>query len=425
LKHEEGEERHVGDSAFRIVKDNLDAYPLSSSSNKWDDVELLLHYGLERSMQVEPEDYALMIARNNVIQTPSDEYKLLELCFEKLRSPAVFCMSSAALSAFSAARPTALVLDLGAAATTVTPVIDGYALRKASVQSAIGGELLDHLMYYYISHELKLSLNPWYHRKPSQSPAQAQKVRASYQMLHIFDIVRDVKAWMCFIPAMAGMSSHGAAELSLPPAYELPDGALLPASYTLSTLPEQLYFPATRQPGTQAFVQAFASQQLRQASYCYYTHHSIDLVSANPAANTTTTTTSATSSTAGDVSSGRKRGRDALISPEQESLAELVANCLAETDADFRRDLAGNLLLVGGGAALAGLDKRLYRELQDALPSHVKVKLASNLAIERRHSAWIGGSIVSICGSFHQLWASRQEYEEQGAQRIVASRFLH
>lgn len=46
------------------------------------------------------------------------------------------------------------------------------------------------------------------------------------------------------------------------------------------------------------------------------------------------------------------------------------------------------------------------------------------LPLERQHAAWVGGSILGICGSFQQLWLTRGEYEEQGAHR-AAQRFDH
>lgn len=46
------------------------------------------------------------------------------------------------------------------------------------------------------------------------------------------------------------------------------------------------------------------------------------------------------------------------------------------------------------------------------------------LPIERHHAAWVGGSILGICGSFQQLWVSKSEYEELGAHR-AALRFDH
>lgn len=39
----------------------------------------------------------------------------------------------------------------------------------------------------------------------------------------------------------------------------------------------------------------------------------------------------------------------------------------------------------------------------------------SLLALERQHAAWLGGSILGICGSFQQLWISREEYQEHGS----------
>ncbi|RYG96922.1 hypothetical protein EON65_53660 [archaeon] len=62
-----------------------------------------------------------------------------------------------------------------------------------------------------------------------------------------------------------------------------------------------------------------------------------------------------------------------------------------------------------------------------AIISHVftQVKLVGNLPVERLNGAWIGGSVLSICGSFHQLWVSKQQYEEQGVNRLQATKFIH
>jgi actin-related protein len=44
--------------------------------------------------------------------------------------------------------------------------------------------------------------------------------------------------------------------------------------------------------------------------------------------------------------------------------------------------------------------------------------------MERHHAAWIGGSVLSICGSFEQLWVSKQEYDEVG-KNIASDRFIY
>ena len=74
---------------------------------------------------------------------------------------------------------------------------------------------------------------------------------------------------------------------------------------------------------------------------------------------------------------------------------------------------------MGGGAATKGLKERLDRELQMNAPPSVKLRVVSPAtAAERRHSAWLGGSILSSLGSFQQMWMSKQEYEEHGANLV-------
>jgi len=52
----------------------------------------------------------------------------------------------------------------------------------------------------------------------------------------------------------------------------------------------------------------------------------------------------------------------------------------------------------------------------------VKIKIqAAGLTSERRFGSWIGGSILGSLGTFHQMWISKSEYEEHGA-NIVEKR---
>jgi len=42
--------------------------------------------------------------------------------------------------------------------------------------------------------------------------------------------------------------------------------------------------------------------------------------------------------------------------------------------------------------------------------------------LERKFGVWIGGSILASLGSFHQMWVSKAEYQEQGA-ALLAKKF--
>ena len=67
------------------------------------------------------------------------------------------------------------------------------------------------------------------------------------------------------------------------------------------------------------------------------------------------------------------------------------------------------------------LTDRLHWRLNQLVPQmSMKVKLiAPTTPQERRFAVWIGGSILASLGSFQQLWMSKAEYEEQGAQGIL------
>jgi actin-related protein len=58
-------------------------------------------------------------------------------------------------------------------------------------------------------------------------------------------------------------------------------------------------------------------------------------------------------------------------------------------------------------------------KMMEFLSLFMQVKLVTALAAEKSHAAWIGGSILGICGSFQQLWLTKADYEELGAQRAA------
>jgi len=76
------------------------------------------------------------------------------------------------------------------------------------------------------------------------------------------------------------------------------------------------------------------------------------------------------------------------------------------------------LLPLGGSSLFPGLNERIYNELALKVSQHKVKVVAPHVAIERRFSAWIGGSILASLGTFHQLWMSKKEYEESGASLV-------
>ena len=68
--------------------------------------------------------------------------KLIELAFEKYQVPGFFLGRTPVLSSFAAGKSTALVIDVGAATTSVIPVHDGYILKKGIQHQALAGDFI-------------------------------------------------------------------------------------------------------------------------------------------------------------------------------------------------------------------------------------------------------------------------------------------
>ena len=101
--------------------------------------------------------------------------------------------------------------------------------------------------------------------------------------------------------------------------------------------------------------------------------------------------------------------------PEQSAtIVSLVKQSISQVDVDIRPQILMNVVLVGGSSLIDGLPQRLHDELTRMYPS-TRVRItASSIPVERKFASWIGGSIMSSLGSFHQMWISKKEYDEHG-----------
>eukprot|EP01101_Sappina_pedata_P000707 TRINITY_DN1089_c0_g1_i1.p2 TRINITY_DN1089_c0_g1~~TRINITY_DN1089_c0_g1_i1.p2 ORF type:complete len:377 (-),score=106.92 TRINITY_DN1089_c0_g1_i1:36-1139(-) len=105
----------------------------------------------------------------------------------------------------------------------------------------------------------------------------------------------------------------------------------------------------------------------------------------------------------------------ALVGIHSPGVHQLVDRCLTQCDIDMRRDLAHSIVCGGGNTMLAGMKERLTRELRAINPTK---RIGVCTPPERTYSAWIGGSILCSLSAFQQMWISRDEYDEKGAQIV-------
>ena len=97
-----------------------------------------------------------------------------------------------------------------------------------------------------------------------------------------------------------------------------------------------------------------------------------------------------------------------------QTILGMVATAINNIDADVRANILEKVIFTGGGTLCAGAPDRLTYELQNMFPqARVRVSAPMN-SVERKCAGWIGGSIIASLGSFHQMWVSKKEYEENG-----------
>ena len=72
--------------------------------------------------------------------------RICELLFEHFAAKSVCMASSAFLAGLATGSSTALIVDIGASGTTVTPVEEGYPLNECAVHNGVGGDALDAAM---------------------------------------------------------------------------------------------------------------------------------------------------------------------------------------------------------------------------------------------------------------------------------------
>ena len=91
-------------------------------------------------------------------------------------------------------------------------------------------------------------------------------------------------------------------------------------------------------------------------------------------------------------------------------------NSIMKCDEETRKDLYANIVLSGGNTMPSGFADRMKKEISAMAPSTMPINVIA--PPERKHAAWIGGSIFASLSSFQQSRISKQEYYENGPSSV-------
>lgn len=63
-----------------------------------------------------------------------------------------------------------------------------------------------------------------------------------------------------------------------------------------------------------------------------------------------------------------------------------------------------------------GMQERMNKEIQALAASPMKPEVEA--PADRKHSAWLGGAILSQISAFENQWITRKEFDEKGKQIV-------
>lgn len=333
--------------------------------------------------------------------------ELTEMAFEGLGVPAYYLANSTVLSSFSAGKPTSLILDVGYSSASAIPVVDGFVIRKGIFrQTGLGGQAVSRAL----AHDL---------RKP---PARSPRVGGAVESLIPQYRVKSRK------PVEAGREAsweertervaEGATTKSFEQYHE--EKLLHEAKESLAQVLDQtwdesvaLSRPSRNYEFPTGYNDIFGIERFRSGEVLFQP----SLWEAAPGVlPSSSSATNGSSAGAAGLSTGNDANSGNALSP----LPQIVVDAIQSVDVDSRPTLLSNIVVVGGSTFIPGFVDRLSYELAVRQPS-AKIKIHSpGNSIERRHSSWLGGSILASLGSFHQIWISKQEYEEHGSAIVHA-----
>ena len=331
--------------------------------DNFDLFEKNLNYILEDNLYLNLSDHPLLFSEPS-LHNKANRIKLTEFMFEKYKIPAIYICKSAVLSGFSCGRSTCLVFDSGHNTTYAVPVHEGYALQKCLIKNDIGGDWVTNLVEKNLE-KRNININPFYKFKVKKDGDKYKTEfindeeiwDKSYENFWKKEIIRDLKE-SCLI-----------------------------------TNDEPLKYDEARDE--------FIPNSMNQ-----------ELIYDLPDRNTI------------NMTQERNLILERVFNPVKESPGfmgyhQMVNNAISQADIEIKKELYSNIFLCGGNTLFSGFPERFQKQIINTNKQTFKIKIITHPSnTERKFSAWIGGSILSSLGTFHQLWLSLAEFEEHGASII-------
>ncbi|KHC31895.1 hypothetical protein MGQ_04791, partial [Candida albicans P76067] len=411
------DKKKIFGESINVPRANYDIKPILKESIivDWDAAIEQYQYYFDQQLKVVGPEQPILITEPIWTET-SYRQQLVETFFENFEFSGIYLAKSPTCVSFQQGRSNCLVVDLGHDSVSVTPVIDGICLLKSSMKTNYGGKFLSNEIQDYLIDTKKVVMEPSFKIKskiPTTYPDPPK-----YELKNNNTIPTSSSLSQSFLEFQNEKIYHNFKEI-----LEVPEKNSSSGTTTNKDSSRLFELPT----GQSIVIDRFKiAESIFDPTIYKFTNSKLSFPPNN----------GEISITQANEYRPLKRVRKNDDEEEEDSnqstpkpevnirgISQLISHTLSNIDIDLRASLANNIIVTGGVSLISQLTERLYLELSNNNPG-LKIRLhAVGNSTERINQAWIGGSVLASLGTFHQMWVTKEEYNEVGVDRILNQRF--
>lgn len=415
------DKKKIFGESINVPRANYDIKPILKESIivDWDAAIEQYQYYFDQQLKVVGPEQPILITEPIWTET-SYRQQLVETFFENFEFSGIYLAKSPTCVSFQQGRSNCLVVDLGHDSVLVTPVIDGICLLKSSMKTNYGGKLLSNEIQDYLIDTKKVVMEPSFKIKskiPTTYPDPPK-----YELKNNNTIPTSSSLSQSFLEFQNEKIYHNFKEI-----LEVPEKNSSSGTTTTTTTNKDSSRLFELPTGQSIVIDRFKiAESIFDPTIYKFTNSKLSFPPNN----------GEISITQANEYRPLKRVRKNDDEEEEDSnqstpkpevnirgISQLISHTLSNIDIDLRASLANNIIVTGGVSLISQLTERLYLELSNNNPG-LKIRLhAVGNTTERINQAWIGGSVLASLGTFHQMWVTKEEYNEVGVDRILNQRF--
>lgn len=421
----ENDKKKIFGESINVPRANYDIKPILKESIivDWDAAIEQYQYYFDQQLKVVGPEQPILITEPIWTET-SYRQQLVETFFENFEFSGIYLAKSPTCVSFQQGRSNCLVVDLGHDSVLVTPVIDGICLLKSSMKTNYGGKFLSNEIQDYLIDTKKVVMEPSFKIKSKIPTTYPDPPKYELKNNNTIPTSSSSSLSQSFLEFQNEKIYHNFKEILEVPEKNSSSGTTTTTTTTTNKDSSRLFELPT---GQSIVIDRFKiAESIFDPTIYKFTNSKLSFPPNN----------GEISITQANEYRPLKRVRKNDDEEEEDSnqstpkpevnirgISQLISHTLSNIDIDLRASLANNIIVTGGVSLISQLTERLYLELSNNNPG-LKIRLhAVGNSTERINQAWIGGSVLASLGTFHQMWVTKEEYNEVGVDRILNQRF--